>query len=347
MRAFLPALACDDSVPDAALANNTLLGWEEQRMPDAPRLPFAPGSVSLRLYPHNELPADEIVAVMRAQARLAVESGFDGVMTSEHHGGFGGYMPNPLQMAGWLLEAMPEGWAAPCPLLLPLRPWALVAEEIAWLAARFPDRVGLGVASGSLEADFEIMDTDKDNLTARFAVGLASVTAALSGRNSGLLAGDRAIARCAEHPIPVVSAAMSKTACRRAASCGAGLLFAGTTDSANCRAMVEAYREAGGAGPIVLVRRVSIGAGFKDRHERQVALYRGYTTEAAQASWSSDQLTEGDPASIAARLISDLAETGAESLNLRAHVPGVTPEEMEAQIKGLRLVLESLRGLKR
>jgi len=110
--------------------------------------PFAPGSVSLRLYPHNDLSATGIVDELRTQASLAVQHGFDGVMTSEHHGGFHGYLPNPLQAAGWCLEAMPGGWAAPCPLLLPLRPPALVAEEIAWLAARFPGRVGIGVASG-------------------------------------------------------------------------------------------------------------------------------------------------------------------------------------------------------
>src|SRR4051812_12139386 len=105
---------------------------------------FAPGSVSLRLYPHNQLPADQIVQTLRAQAAQAEAAGFDGIMTSEHHGGFGGYLPNPLQAAGWCLEAMKAGWAAPCPLLLPLKPTALVIEEIAWLAARFPGRVGLG-----------------------------------------------------------------------------------------------------------------------------------------------------------------------------------------------------------
>ena len=78
--------------------------------------PFAPGSVSLRLYPHNDLDAVAIVDELRAQASLAVEHGFDGVMTSEHHGGFHGYLPNPLQAAGWCLEAMTGGWAAPCPL---------------------------------------------------------------------------------------------------------------------------------------------------------------------------------------------------------------------------------------
>ena len=127
--------------------------------------PFAPGSVSLRLYPHLNLPAAEIVEELRTQAALASEFGFDGVMTSEHHGGFAGYLPNPLQVAGWCLEAMTAGWAAPCPLLLPLRPAALVAEEIAWLAARFPGRVGVGVASGALQDDFDIMHVPMDDLT--------------------------------------------------------------------------------------------------------------------------------------------------------------------------------------
>ena len=100
-------------------------------------------------YPHNDLDrgGDRRRAARAGRARRS-EHGFDGVMTSEHHGGFHGYLPNPLQVAGCCLEAMADGWAAPCPLLLPLRPPALVAEEIAWLAARFPGRVGLGVAVG-------------------------------------------------------------------------------------------------------------------------------------------------------------------------------------------------------
>ena len=68
-----------------------------------PSRPFGPGSVSIRLYPHNELPADAIVREVCAQARLASENGFDGVMTSEHHGGFAGYMAQPLQMVSFVL----------------------------------------------------------------------------------------------------------------------------------------------------------------------------------------------------------------------------------------------------
>ena len=125
--------------------------------------------MSLRIYPHLDLAAPQIVDELRAQSALAVARGFDGVMTSEHHGGFAGYLPNPLQAAGFALDAMPNGWAAPCPLLLVLRPAVLVIEETAWLAARHPGRVGLGLAAGALPADFEIMDTTMDDLTARYS----------------------------------------------------------------------------------------------------------------------------------------------------------------------------------
>lgn len=311
--------------------------------------PFAAGSISLRLYPHNDLPADRIVTVMREQAALAAEVGFDGVMTSEHHGGFGGYLPNPVQMAGWLLEVMPQGWAAPCPLLLPLRPWALVAEELAWLDARFPGRVGLGVAAGSLVDDFEIMDTNKDNLVERFRLGLNAVTAALAGRGDTKLSGDIAIKRCAEHPIPVISAVMSGTAVRRAAAAGAGMLFAGVSANWHCREMADQYRQAGGTGPIVLVRRVSVidgsgGISGKARHAKQVDLYKSYTSEASQSKWAQNQLTEGTPDQIAESLIADMEATGSDSLNLRVHVPDVSPEEALGHIAGLREVLVQLRA---
>ena len=54
------------------------------------------------MYPHA-LPIAECMDHLLRQAKLAEEAGFDGLMTSEHHGGFPGYLPNPLQMAGWLL----------------------------------------------------------------------------------------------------------------------------------------------------------------------------------------------------------------------------------------------------
>ncbi len=55
-----------------------------------PTTPLAPGSISLRLYPHD-LSAVDLLVVMRDQAARGVEAGYDGVMVSEHHADFGGY----------------------------------------------------------------------------------------------------------------------------------------------------------------------------------------------------------------------------------------------------------------
>ena len=50
------------------------------------------------------------------------------------------------------------------------------------------------------------------------------------------------------------------------------------------------------------------------------------------------------PAEVAASLRADMAATGADALNLRVHVPGVSPEEAAGHIAGLEAVLEELRA---
>lgn len=298
--------------------------------------PFAPGSVSFRSYPNQGLDALETIDELRAQAALASEHGFDGVMTSEHHGGFAGYLPNPLQLAGFLLDAMPRGWAAPCPLLLPLRPAALVAEETAWLGARFPDRVGLGVAAGALAVDFEIMDVPMDGLTARFASGLELVAGALRGDAVGALAADAALARCREHPIPVLSAAASVAAARRAARVGVGLLFDSLVTTARARELVDAYRGAGGSGSCVLVRRAWLGEPPRADVDRQIDVYRGYAPTSAPTHWGADEMIVGAAADDVARGLLDAQRAaGVDALNLRVHVPGVNAAAGREQIARL------------
>jgi len=298
--------------------------------------PFAPGSVSLRCYPHLDLPAPQIVDELRYHAAFAAEHGFDGVMTSEHHGGFPGYLPNPLQTAGFALDAMESGWAAPCPLLLPLRPAALVIEETAWLAARHPGRVGLGVAAGALPVDFEIMGTTMDDLAPRFAAALELVARVLGGGDAGALAGDPAVARCRDHPVPVLSAAGSTTAARRAAAAGVGLVFDSLSVPARCRELVDAYRAAGGPGPCVLVRRAWIGEPPAQLHTGQVDAYRSYAPAGAAASWGPNELATAPEAGKVAALLVDAARAaGADALNIRVHVAGVTPADARAQIERL------------
>jgi alkanesulfonate monooxygenase SsuD/methylene tetrahydromethanopterin reductase-like flavin-dependent oxidoreductase (luciferase family) len=300
------------------------------------RTPLSAGSVSFRSYPHDGADAVAIVEELRAQAGLAVRHGFDGVMTSEHHAGFAGYVPNPLQLAGFLLDAMPHGWAAPCPLLLPLRPTALVAEEIAWLSARFPGRVGLGVAAGALPLDFDVMGATMDDLTTRFANGLAELADLVGGTGTGPLAADAAIARCAEHPIPLLSAAASHTAVQRAARHRCGLLFDSLVTPARCRELVDTYRAAGGAGTVVLVRRAWVGEPPRVEIDRQVDVYRSYAPQSAPDHWGNDEMVQStDAVEVEERLVSAAREAGADALNLRVHVPGVSPAAARAQIERL------------
>jgi alkanesulfonate monooxygenase SsuD/methylene tetrahydromethanopterin reductase-like flavin-dependent oxidoreductase (luciferase family) len=306
--------------------------------------PLAAGSISLRLYPHGELAVDEVVRELRAQGALADRAGFDGVMTSEHHAGFAGYMPNPLQAASWLLESMDRGWAAACPVLLTLRPAALVAEEAAWLAACFPGRVGLGVAAGSLDGDFEIMGLTKEGLAGRFAAALAVVAGMLSGDGTGPLTRDPAIARCGAHPVPLVSAAMSSAAVRRAAHLGVGLLADSLSTPERVRALTDAYRHAGGARPCVLIRRVWVGEPPARQLDEQLTRYRGYADPGAQRHWQGQQLVaSSDAAAVAEELAEVASGAGVDALNLRVHVPGVSPGAVRDQIAALAEVVSRLR----
>jgi len=301
---------------------------------------FATGSVSLRLYPHNELPAGEVVDELRLQARLGEQAGFAGLMVSEHHGGFAGYLPNPVQTAGFLLAATEHVWVAPCPLLLPLRPAALVVEELAWLAAAYPDRVGLGVAAGALPLDFEIVGLDVADAGTRFKAELAGVVAMLRGDDLGDLAGDPALRRCAEHPVPVLSAAASPVAARRAATVGAGILLDSMGAIERQRALCDAFLEAGGTGPRVAIRRVWLGDPPEAALAAQRALYESYSPGTAQQHWaSSNTIVDTDPVALAERVVESLRATGTDTLNLRVHMNGVPAAEIRDQITRLGEVL--------
>lgn len=288
----------------------------------------------MRLYPHNDLPASEVVSELCAQAVLALSTGFDGVMTSEHHGGFPGYLPNPQQMSSFVLDDHPTGWAAACPLLLPLRPTALVAEETAWLSARHPGRVGLGVAAGALPLDYEVMGSDRASAIDRFVTELPRLVTMLQGRGLGSLTGDPALARCADHPVPVLSAAVSPAAARRAARAGAGILMEGMSDPERLAGVTSAYDDAGGLAAKVLIRRVWLGDVPSDLVNRQRTVYDGVTGDAA--AFGADQtVAADDPGHAAERLLAAVRATGATSLDVRVHLPGIPPQLVRRQIAQL------------
>jgi alkanesulfonate monooxygenase SsuD/methylene tetrahydromethanopterin reductase-like flavin-dependent oxidoreductase (luciferase family) len=287
--------------------------------------------VSLRLYPHNELAPDAIVNELCRQAGLALKGGFDGVMTSEHHGGFAGYMAQPLQMASFILSESPTGWAAAAPLLLPLRPTALVAEEVAWLRARHPGRVGLGVAAGALPLDFDAAAVSQTGSVDRFKAELPRLVAMLRGEALGVLDGDPALRACRESPVPVLSAAVSVAAARRAAGCGAGILMEGMSAPERLVRLTETYKEAGGTGAKVLIRRVWLGRVKSQFVEKQRAVYESYAADAS--AFGADQTIASDePRDLAEQLAATMREVGADAVNLRVQLPGMVPEQVREQI---------------
>jgi alkanesulfonate monooxygenase SsuD/methylene tetrahydromethanopterin reductase-like flavin-dependent oxidoreductase (luciferase family) len=298
--------------------------------------PLAPGSVSLRLYPHDLAPGD-VVAELMTQARLAEASGFDGVMLSEHHGGFANYVPNPLLAATWALEATERIWAAPCPLLLPLRPPAQVVEDLAWTAQRFPGRVGAGFAAGALPLDFALSGVPFDEMVPRFKAALPEVAAALAGRAEGVVAADPAVAALAETPIPAVSAAQSPAAARRAAATGLGLLFDSIISTVRAAEVTEAFGAAGGQGPRILIRRAWVGSTPEAAVEAQMARFRRAAPDAARAHWAEDGglVAAPEPSEVAERLVDQLVRSGCDTLNLRVFHAGIGPAEARHQIEVL------------
>jgi alkanesulfonate monooxygenase SsuD/methylene tetrahydromethanopterin reductase-like flavin-dependent oxidoreductase (luciferase family) len=268
------------------------------------------------------------------QAHLALRQGFDGVMTSEHHGGFAGYLAQPLQMATFLLEETTTGWAAAAPLLLPLRATALVAEEIAWLNARHPGRVGVGVAAGALPLDFDIARVDRADALRAFKMELPRLVAMLRGEHLGELTGDPALAACHKNPVPVLSAAVSATAAKRAALCGAGILMEGMSSARRLTTLTEAFDQAGGRGPKVLIRRVWLGEVQTDLVRRQRAVYDSYS--GATITFADDQtIASTEPVEVVARLSELIRATRTDAINLRVHLPGMPPEAIREQIETL------------
>ena len=316
--------------------------------PDPASSPMGPGSVSLRLYPHNELAATEIVDRLCTMAATAADVGFDGVMTSEHHGGFAGYLPNPLQVTGFQLSAMARGWAAAAPVLLPLRPVGLLAEEVAWLDARFPGRVGIGVGPGSLPLDFEAMDADLADAVPRFKRDLPRLAAMLRGDELGTArrrpgpvgprpggAGDPD----GEHRHEPGRGAGGP---RRAASASS---TTGPASSTGCAGSPTSTPRPAAPGPRVLVRRVWLGEPPTGAFDAQFDVYKGYTPAERQEHWRGSGWMTGDDAEpLADELATVVQASGATCLNLRIHAPGVDPDAAQEQIGVLgRELLPRLR----
>src|SRR5204863_6960688 len=136
----------------------------------------------------------------------------------------------------------------------------------------------------------------------------------LSGRAEGALAGDAAVRRCRDRPVPVVSAALTRTAARRAARCGAGIIGSSLLGVEQEAELSAAYVAAGGGGPRVLIRHVWLGEPPRDAIAKKVGEYR----ETAGRTFGGDELIAAtDAVEIAERVVAALGDGGKTAVNLR------------------------------
>jgi alkanesulfonate monooxygenase SsuD/methylene tetrahydromethanopterin reductase-like flavin-dependent oxidoreductase (luciferase family) len=220
-----------------------------------------------------------------------------------------------------------------------------VAEDLAWLAARHPGRVGAGFAVGGLDRDFELADLAWKERHIRFRAALPRVVDALSGREEGGACADPAIAALAKQPMSLVIAAQGERAVALGAQLGVGLIFDSLQPPESIGRLVKRYRAEGGRGPCILIRRVWLGPPPEGEVSTQVAFYRSYASAKAQSTWGAEELvTASEPQALADRLAETAEAARATALNLRFHAQGVEARAVRAQIEAVgREVLPRLR----
>jgi hypothetical protein len=109
--------------------------------------------------------------------------------------------------------------------------------------------------------------------------------------------------------------------------------------------LTRAFGEAGGNGSKVLIRRVWLGRLQTGLVDSQRAVYESYAAPAS--SFGEDQTIASDePDEIAERLAATVSEVGADALNLRVQLPGMSPEQVREQIVRIgSAVVPSLREI--
>jgi alkanesulfonate monooxygenase SsuD/methylene tetrahydromethanopterin reductase-like flavin-dependent oxidoreductase (luciferase family) len=232
-------------------------------------------------------------------------------------------MGQPLLACTWILAATQRLWAGPAPYLLNLRNPVLVAEELAWTHARFPGRVAAALAPGYAQSDFDLVGVTTDDRADRFTAALRRLLAVLAGEDEAA-AGDAAIAHWIADPAPILRAANTKAGVRRAAEDGLGVLFPGGEARERMRAMIDAYHEAGGSGPVVKIRQIWMGTPPPGALERRDAVYRAAAAKGSrQATGFAEPFLHGDDDHVAEELCTDIAELGLSGMNLRFHLDGI------------------------
>ncbi len=132
-----------------------------------------------------------------------------------------------------------------------------------------------------------------------------------------------------------MSAAQSPAAVRRAAKLGIGVLYDSLQTPERIHRLSDAYREAGGAGAQIAIRRVWVGPPPSASEARQMDFYRSYAKDETQRHWGEGQelIAGRDGAELAERLAELVESAGCDALNLRVHLLGVRPAAVREQIE--------------
>ena len=140
---------------------------------------------------------------------------------------------------------------------------------------------------------------------------------------------------------------MSPAAVRRAAAAGAGhpLRFAvdDRTLPAADRRLPRGRRTGRRAhGAPRLGRPAAARAGSSSRSTSTAR----YAAASAQSHWADDAvLSSADPVELAEMLVETVVLAGCDGLNIRLHVPGITPEEIRDQLAALGEVVPKVSAL--
>jgi alkanesulfonate monooxygenase SsuD/methylene tetrahydromethanopterin reductase-like flavin-dependent oxidoreductase (luciferase family) len=296
--------------------------------------PLTHGSIFVVFNLHQELDPVEAFSELRRQAVRAVELGFDGVALSEHHAGFPGYLPNPLQAAGLLLSHLSRGWVGAIPMILPLRSTGGVVEEAAWLDAAYPGRVVVGFAAGYVETDFTAFGVPFETRFPLFRKMFEEVAHGLRGESSiEMLRRDPAVAAAAGR----VGLAMSTSGmhnARLAARLDAALVPTQLSEE-GYRELFRVYRAAGGDGARVVQKWVYLGDPPTSSME---ALNEGYRDVPGDHSWwtSSSRIVpmdDRDPARMADRILAWVRASDASALAIRFQIGPLPAEDVRGQIE--------------
>lgn len=202
---------------------------------------------------HEQLPPSRLLEAVR----LAEQAGFDAAMCSDHFEPWSVRQGHSGYAWSWLAAALQATRFSLGVVTAPGQRYhpAVTAQKIATLAEMYPGRFWAAIGSGEAINEHITGDRwpEKDERDARLVETVDVMRRLLAGEQvsaDGRIRVDRArIWSLPDSPAPLFAAAVSTETAREAAAWADGVI---TVDQSpdELRAFIDAYRDAGGRGPV-------------------------------------------------------------------------------------------------